>query len=238
MNGAVRVNVGCGATPTPGWLNLDNSLTVRLARVPALPKVLYKLGLLSSEQLRFVHVVRRTGVRWADATRRIPLPDCSAEVVYCSHMLEHLEPTVEVPRFLAEVRRVLAPGGIVRIAVPDLLRMARRYLETGDADEFVRNLRMSIPALDGLWPRFRFLIAGFRGHRSMYDGASVIRLLERHGFCDARILPPGETMIPEPGCLNLREREDESVYVEATSPDEQRTSFPYAGVESGARDLR
>ena len=29
-----RVNVGCGRTPTPGWLNFDNSPSVRLAHLP------------------------------------------------------------------------------------------------------------------------------------------------------------------------------------------------------------
>jgi len=28
MQGKLRINIGCGATPTPGWINLDNSLTV------------------------------------------------------------------------------------------------------------------------------------------------------------------------------------------------------------------
>ena len=32
----VRVNVGCGSSPTPGWVNFDNSLSVRAARWPLL----------------------------------------------------------------------------------------------------------------------------------------------------------------------------------------------------------
>ena len=32
----VRINVGCGMTPTPGWTNYDNSLSVKLARRPIL----------------------------------------------------------------------------------------------------------------------------------------------------------------------------------------------------------
>jgi hypothetical protein len=43
----------------------------------------------------------------------------------------------------------------------------------------------------------------------------LIRLLEAHGFCGAKELPPGETAIPDAGPLNLRERETESIYVEA-----------------------
>lgn len=40
-------------------------------------------------------------------------------VVFCSHALEHLYPH-EVPRALAEFRRVLKPGGRAVILVPDL----------------------------------------------------------------------------------------------------------------------
>ncbi|HEY6786858.1 MAG TPA: hypothetical protein VI365_06065 [Trebonia sp.] len=28
----IKVNVGCGATPTPGWVNFDNSMSIRMAR--------------------------------------------------------------------------------------------------------------------------------------------------------------------------------------------------------------
>lgn len=210
-----RINVGCGANPTPGWLNFDNSLTVRLARVPALLQLLAKLGVIGAHQLHFARVVRREGILWANAVHRIPVPDSSAEVVYTSHMIEHLDPHSEVPSFLREVRRVLIPNGVLRLAAPDLSRRVHRYLETHDADEFIASLRL----IDGT-PRSvvsitRYLLVGFRNHRWMYDASSLIRLLERYEFIDPRALPAGQTTIPYPGPLNLREREDESMYVEA-----------------------
>ncbi len=166
--------------------------------------------------MHWAAVVREHGIRWANAVRRIPVPDGSAEVVYSSNLLEHLDPEHEVTRFLAEVRRVLASGGIVRLAVPDLWRRAQRYvMESRDADEFVRSLHMTDGTPRQLGAVGRHLLVGFRNHRWMYDAASLIRLLERHGFCDARELPPGETAISAHGPLNLREREEESVYVEA-----------------------
>ena len=49
----------------------------------------------------------------------------------------------------------------------------------------------------------------------MYDGPSLLRLLTESGFSGARVVAAGETSIESPGPLDLREREDESVYVEA-----------------------
>ncbi len=52
----------------------------------------------------------------------------------------------------------------------------------------------------------------------MYDGKSLCRLLREAGFEGFSVMPPGRTMIPDPEPLNLREREDKSVYVEGIKP--------------------
>src|SRR5262249_17774155 len=54
-------------------------------------------------------------------------PDESFEVVYHSHVLEHLPP-LDGRRLLRECYRVLKPGGTIRVAVPDLEEIARLYL--------------------------------------------------------------------------------------------------------------
>lgn len=61
-------------------------------------------------------------------------------------------------------------------------------------------------------------LVGFRGHRWMYDATSVMRLLESSGFADVGVVGPGETNIPDVGELDLREREEESIYAEARKP--------------------
>ena len=62
-----------------------------------------------------------------DVTRTLPYPENSFDATYSSHVLEHLEPEMG-HRFLAEQFRVLKPGGVCRIAVPDLERICRDYL--------------------------------------------------------------------------------------------------------------
>lgn len=47
-------------------------------------------------------------------------PDAAAECVYASHVIEHLGHRHELPAALAEIRRVLRPGGKFYVSVPDL----------------------------------------------------------------------------------------------------------------------
>jgi len=70
-------------------------------------------------------------VRVYDLRKGIPFPDVSFDVVYHSHLLEHFSKNAGAG-FLRECYRVLKPGGIVRIAVPDLQRIAALYLEAFD----------------------------------------------------------------------------------------------------------
>lgn len=113
-NSLIRVNVGCGPTPTCEWHNFDSSLSVRLARHPWLVLALTKLGLLAEGQKRLISIARNSGIIWADATKRIPVSDNSVEALYTSHMIEHLD-REEVRLFLHEAYRILAPNGIIRI---------------------------------------------------------------------------------------------------------------------------
>jgi cephalosporin hydroxylase/predicted SAM-dependent methyltransferase len=69
-----------------------------------------------------------------DLNKRLPFEDESFEVVYHSHVLEHLSKE-QGKAFLAECFRVLKHGGILRVVVPDLERIARLYLENLDNAE-------------------------------------------------------------------------------------------------------
>jgi predicted SAM-dependent methyltransferase len=64
-----------------------------------------------------------------DLNKGINYPDASYDVVYHSHLLEHFAKN-DAERFISECFRVLRPGGIVRVAVPDLEKLAKIYLET------------------------------------------------------------------------------------------------------------
>lgn len=207
---SLRLNVGCGASPTPGWLNLDNSPSVWLARLPWL------WPLLSPTQRSFAASVRRTGAKPGHALK-LPVPEASCEVVYSSHMMEHLDRS-EVRDFLAEALRVLRRGGVLRLALPDLALTVADYLRHGDADRFVSESLMGSTRPKGLRQRLHHLFVGPRHHLWMYDGPSLVRLLTSMGFADVHILAPGETTILRPEALDLYENAEDSVYVEAVRP--------------------
>jgi predicted SAM-dependent methyltransferase len=212
-----RINVGCGQTPTSGWTNYDNALTARVAHVPFVPMLLDRLHLLTDLQRDFMQRARASGIRYADAVRRIPEADRSVDVLYTSHMVEHLD-AEEARGFLREARRVLAPGGILRVAVPNLQGHVNQYVTDGDSDGFLARVYLSRPRPKTLFEKLSYLLVGDRHHQWMYDGPSLCRLLASAGFVDVREMPAGQTSIPDPGSLDLFERSPESVFVEARNP--------------------
>ena len=90
------LNLGCGSTFHPDWVNID------------------------------FHDHGGTVLGY-DLRLGIPCADSSMDVVYHSHVLEHFD-RKDGRFFLEECFRVLRPGGMVRIAVPDLEGIVRAYL--------------------------------------------------------------------------------------------------------------
>ena len=67
-------------------------------------------------------------VQACDLREGIPFADKSFDAVYHSHVLEHFSPE-DGEKLIVECFRVLRPGGILRVVVPDLERIAQLYLE-------------------------------------------------------------------------------------------------------------
>lgn len=65
-----------------------------------------------------------------DASDLSIFPDCSVDSVYASNILEHF-PMARTVEVLREWRRVLKPGGILYVSVPDFARAVELYQKHG-----------------------------------------------------------------------------------------------------------
>ena len=209
-----RANVGCGPTPVPGWLNFDSSYLVSLAHHQWLLKILQRLGVCGPQTIAASRIIASAGVQRADACKHLPVETGGLSVLYASHVIEHLDRS-QAEMFLREARRALRQGGIIRLVVPDLRRRIMTYVQDGNADNFMESLFMRRQSIQSFGDKIKWLAFADVHHMWMYDSQSLIGLLTRNGFEDAVEVAPGVTGISEPGPLDLREREDESIYVEA-----------------------
>ena len=81
----------------------------------------------SDDWLNLDFAPESAAVRKADLLKPLALEDGSVGLVYSSHFLEHV-PFSQVPDLLSEALRVLRPGGVIRLVLPDLENLAREYL--------------------------------------------------------------------------------------------------------------
>jgi predicted SAM-dependent methyltransferase len=213
----MRVNIGCGQTPTPGWRNYDNSWSIFLAKFPIAASILAVIGLINADSRRYVDFIKKNKINFADGVKHIPEKDNSVEVLYSSHMLEHLD-REEAKRFLIETYRVLKSGGILRVVVPDIRFLTEEYFKHGDADVFIKNTLLARPRPKTMLQKIKYLIIGDRNHQWMYDGKSLCSMIASAGFIKVTNLKPGETAITDSAPLDLLERVAGSVVVEAVKP--------------------
>jgi len=209
----MRINFGCGQSPIGGFRNFDNSPALKLAKWPVVYFFLKNLKLLNQKQLNNVEWNKDNSIEYCDVRGRLSFDDEVADVIYSSHMLEHLS-KFEATFLISECFRILRKSGVLRIAVPDLRKLADSYIETGDADRFMADSLLAPPAISSIANKVKIIATGYRHHQWMYDGESLSQKFREAGFEKVFVHSPGESFIKDNVCLNLREREDTSVYVE------------------------
>ena len=194
----LKLNIVCGTSGIEGWVNIDNSPSILLSRLP------------------FGRRIFRTpdwprDVRRADVRKRIPFPDSSVSCIYSSHAFEcfSYEESVAVAR---ECFRVLRPGGILRIVVPDLGIMVRDYL-AGAGDSMASHRFISRLLLT---PTFSDMVHPGAHHQQMFDARSLVHMLQEAGFQAPEVSTFRSSRIAEIAKIELESRRSESLYIEAT----------------------
>ncbi len=208
-----RANIGCANVVAPGWANLDNSPSAWLARHARIRTLLCALrvippGLASGWPADLI---------LHDARRPLPWADCALRYVYTSHLLEHLYPD-EGARLLGECFRVLQPGGLIRVVVPDLELFTRRYVAAASADptDDCTVQAAALGLLDICGARARSSISPRNPHRWMYDRRSLAAALRAAGFVDIVRREAGVGEVPDLATLDVRG--DVSLHMEACRP--------------------
>lgn len=149
----MRLNVGSGRHVLDGWTNVDVVPSPKASRPPDI---------------------------LANALA-IPLPDNCADELMAIHLFEHLA-RWDAPKALAEWHRLLKPGGLLVLEMPDVKKCAKNLIRLIDGDDIksVDSLAMhglyGDPGTEDPW----------MSHKWGWTPKTLKRLLKVSGFTDMR----------------------------------------------------
>ena len=195
----IKLNLGCGPNGIKGWINYDWGILPVLSKIPYIRRFLIKLKVLSKS-----YDAVWPDIELVDIRRKLPLENESVNYIYCSHVLEHFE-KYEALNILKECRRVLKEGGVIRVVLPDLREMIRKYK---DAEEFNREFFGYEKDEKSIFNLF------IRGHQWMYDESSFLRVFEEV-FGNVKKCSFRKGVVPDLEKLDLEIHNDHSFYTEA-----------------------
>jgi SAM-dependent methyltransferase len=190
-----KIHLGSWRHAPESWINVDGSWNAWLSKRPRLRRAVDALGVLPE----WANEPWPENVVVHDLRKGLPFPDDFAAAIYGSHILEHLY-LDEAERLLAECFRVLRPGGILRLVVPDLRAVVDEYLGErpfADNEQKAAELRAD-RANERLGLRDRHAPRGnpayrtyaavkdFHSHKWMYDAESLTARFEAAGFAGVR----------------------------------------------------
>jgi len=148
-----------------------------------------------------------------DLREPFPFEDGSVAEIYSEHVLGHFDYPIDARHLLGECLRVLEPGGVFNIGVPDHQRAFRAYAER-DHDYFaMRRLRSYLLAEEPtLMHQLNYCIREEGLHKYSYDEETLVSVLEGIGFEDVARRPFN------PSLHYARRKHGPTIYVEAHKP--------------------
>jgi predicted SAM-dependent methyltransferase len=158
-----------------------------------------------------------------DISEPLPFEDASVEWAYAEHLIEHVSLSVGIG-WLTEVRRILEPGGLLRLTTPDLRVYAQSYLN-GDnffgkhrhrMDRSLRGIAPPMPTRGAFMFNQLFYVYG---HRWIYDVEELRYALGEAGFDPSAVAVRAFRDGARPDVADLDQvlRNDETMYVEVTA---------------------
>ena len=145
-----------------------------------------------------------------DIRAGLPLDDESVDYAVSIHALPEI-PYPDLVPVLRELRRVLKPGGVLRLALPDLDKGIRAYLNQ-DGDYFL------IPDEDAetIGGKFILQMVWYGYSRSLFTHDFTEEILRKAGFSELAQCEFRKTASRFPEIVELDSREKESLFIEAT----------------------
>ena len=226
------LNLGCGTRTSTAAVNIDWAPPLRLKASRA-GRVVAPLVVRGAR--RELYDAMAGELLPHDLRKGIPFATGSVDAVYHSHVLEHIDRGA-VPGFLTEIRRVLRPGGVHRIVVPDLEQAARAYLASLEAglgspepvhdhdttvhgllEQSVRRESAGTAQQRPLTRRIERMLLGDarrRGetHQWMWDRVNLTAILAEVGFTQTEVVDFSTSSIPGWAATGLDQEPDGSEY--------------------------
>lgn len=151
-----------------------------------------------------------------DASKRLPFRDNTFDFIYASHVLEHL-PWFKIPQVLKEWVRVLKPGGVLEVWVPDGLKICKAFVDAEEGNNYTHLngwYRFNPDKDPCIWASGRIYSYGDgtsalkhpNWHRALFSPRYLKKVMEQAGLVDVEILPWEKARKPDHGWINLGAR--------------------------------
>ena len=211
INNALYVQYGCGWSAPDGWRNFDASPTLRFERIPIIGR------LYTKNTHRFP-----INVEYGDIVRGLPIPARSCAGVYSSHILEYLA-LDELRSALQNTIKIILPGGVFRLVLPDLEYFAKNYvdkcnLSSDAAHEFMRETFLGHEKKAKNIKDRLVAWLGNSQHLWMWDYLSIAEELKMAGFEGIRRAVHGDSFDPIFSEVEEKQRWDNCLGVECRVP--------------------
>ena len=193
-----KVQFGCGLSNPVGWLNYDSTPSLFVRSIPLsaqAAKVASKvLGNRSPSLSLILNNVAHNNAVYGDVVKGLPCSGGSVDLLYASHVLEHL-PLKEFRVALRECRRILKNGGVFRLVVPNLEYFVQQYLSSCSSTKSI-----DFCLATGMGSEcFSNPLSRIRGdsHHIMFDVATMMSELRKAGFTNVRQAYHGDSEFEE-----------------------------------------